>query len=250
MEKTFTRQLREEFDVPGGIAVWLIVSHLWVLATPLALIWAIDAYADSLPTALANPMLVIMASAIYIGSTAFEVAQNSADRWYLTEATRSVADLVFNVGLTIVFCLYTIAFTGFDWLAAVAILLTVIYPVLYVRTINAHRSVSGIVVLIATISLFLVTRDPVVFLFMVGNYFGAYLIATMIQNGSQWLHGWGAFTFGLGYLTWPLAIFNTAHGTPMTWVQFGIITAAVVVAGAVLTPLMRRMERTPRTFGA
>jgi hypothetical protein len=248
MEKTFTRQLREEFDLPVGIATWVAATHIWVLASPLALIWAVDIYADALPTALVNVTLVKIASAIYMASTAFEVAQNSADRWYLTEATRSVADMVFNVGMTFAFCLYTIAFTGFDWLAAVALAITVVYPVLYVRTTNAHRAIGGLVTLIATISLFLVTRDPAAFLFMVGNYFGAYLITLMIQNGSQSLHGWGAFMFGLGYLSWPLAIVNAANGTPMSWTQFGVITAVVIVVGAALTPLMRKMPKTPHTF--
>jgi len=248
MDKTFARQLREEFDLPGGIAAWVVVTHVWVLASPLALIWAIDAYADALPTALANATLVKLASAVYLGSTAFEVAQNAADRWYLTESTRSMADLVFNAGMTLAFCLYTIGFTGLNWLGIATIALTLVYPVLYIKTTDAHRSVSGIVTLLATIALFFVTRDPATFLFMVGNFFGAYLIIVLIKHGSQWLHGWAAFMFGLGYLAWPLAIVNAARGTPMTWLQFGVITAAVIVGGALLTPLLRKLPKTPRTF--
>lgn len=249
MDKSFARQLREEFDVPGGIAVWLIVTHLWVLVTPLVMIWAVGAHGDALPTALASPTLVIIASAIYIGSTAFEVAQNAADRWYLTESTRSGADLVFNTGLTLSFCLYTIGFTGLNWLGIATIALAAVYPAVYIRSTDGHRSVSGVVTLLATAALFLVTRDPAAFLFIVLNACGAYLIMTLIKCGSQWLHGWAAFMFGLGYLAWPLAIINAARGTPMSWVQAGIITAAVIVAAALLTPLLRRLERTPRLFG-
>lgn len=248
MAERFLRQLREEFDVSGGIAAWLIVTHLWVLATPLVMIWAVVAYGDTLP--LASPALVMMASAIYIGSTAFEVAQNAADRWYLTESTRSGADLVFNAGLTLAFCLYTIGFVGLNWLGLATIVLAVVYPAFYIRTIEGHRSVSGVVTLLATVALFLVTRDPAAFLFIVLNACGAYLIMTLIRHGSQWLHGWAAFMFGLGYLAWPLAIVNAARGTPTTWLQFGVITAAVIVGGAVLTPLMRRMPRTPRALSA
>lgn len=250
MEKTFTRQLREEFDVPGGIAAWLIASHLWVLATPLVMIWVIDAYADALPTGLASPALVIIASAVYIGSTAFEVAQNAADRWYLTESTRSGADLVFNTGLTLSFCLYTIGFTGLNWLGIATIALAAVYPAFYIRSTDGHRAVSGVVTLLATVALFVVTRDPAAFLFIVLNACGAYLIMTLIKHGSQWLHGWAAFMFGLGYLAWPLTIVNAARGTPMTWLQFGVITAVVALGGVVLTPLMRRMPRTPRALPA
>ena len=249
MAKTFAVQLREEFDLPAGLATWVAVTHVWVQATPLVMIWAIIACADALPTPFASVTLAVIASAVYMAATAFEVAQNSADRWYLTEATRSVADLIFNCGLTLSFCLYTIAFTGLDWLAWIAIAITAAYPALYVRTTDAHRGIGGIVVLIATLSLFFVTRDPAVWLFMVGNYIGAFLIATMLRTGSQWLHGWGAFMFGVGYLAWPLALFNAADGTPMSWSSFGIITLAAVIVVAALLPLLRRLQRTPRQFG-
>ncbi|MGI9342287.1 MAG: hypothetical protein ACR2QV_05520 [Gammaproteobacteria bacterium] len=248
MEKTFTRQLREEFDVPGGIAIGLIASHLWVLAMPLVMMWAVITYADALLVPLANPMLVVIASALYIGSTSFEVAQNAADRWYLTEATRSGADLVFNVGLTLSFCLYTIGFVGLNWLGLAAVVLTIVYPAVYIKTTDAHRSVSGIVTMLATIALFFVTWDPATFLFIVGNFIGAYLITILIKNGSQWLHAWAAFMFGVGYLAWPLAIVNAANDTPISWLQFGVITAVVGVAAAALTPLLRGLPRTPRAF--
>jgi len=248
MEKTFARQLREEFDVPGGLAISLILSHLWVLAMPLVMIWAVITYADVLLIPLANPMLVVIASAIYIGSTSFEVAQNAADRWYLTEATRSGADLVFNVGLTLSFCLYTIGFVGLNWLGLAAVVLTAVYPTLYIRTTDGHRAVSGVVTLIATVALFFVTWDPAAFLFIVGNFVGAYLITTLIKHGSQWLHAWAAFMFGVAYLAWPLAIVNAANDTEMSWLQFGVITAVVGVVAAALTPLMRRLPKTPRTF--
>ena len=110
MEKSFPQRLKEEFDLPTPVAVWVVITHIFVLASPLALIWAIHAYGHWLP--LANPILVQFASAVYIAATAFETAQNSADRWFLTEATRSVADLFFNSLITVAACMYTMGFYG------------------------------------------------------------------------------------------------------------------------------------------
>ena len=172
MNTSFAQQLREEFDLPTPIAVWVVVTHIFVLSCPLVLIWAIDKYSSLLPQSLSNATLVQLASAVYIGATAFEVAQNSADRWYLTEATRSVADLFFNAFMTVAFCMYTIGFYGNIWMSMAAIILTIIYPFAYIKNHPSHRGINGTVVLLATASLYLVTGDPAVFLFLAGTGLG------------------------------------------------------------------------------
>ncbi len=82
MDKSLAQQLREEFDLAAPVATWVVITHLFVLACPLALICAVDAYASLLPAEMASATLVKLACAVYIGATAFEVTQNSADRWY------------------------------------------------------------------------------------------------------------------------------------------------------------------------
>lgn len=244
--KTFAQQLREEFDLPVSTAVWVVATHIFVLACPLSLIWAVDVYGDSLPTAFANATLVKIACAVYIGATAFEVAQNSADRWYLTEATRSVADLFFNALMTFAFCLYTIGFYRNIWLALVTTLLTVVYPLAYIKNHPSHRAISGTVVLIATISLYLATSDPVAFLFLVGNGIAVYFISFLIRRHAQWLHAWGAFLFGVAFLAWPWAVFNAATGQTKSWFFVAGVTAGVGLLAAIFTPFVSKLEATPR----
>ena len=246
MNTSFAQQLREEFDLPTPIAIWVVVTHIFVLACPLVLIWAIDKYASLLPQALSNATLVQLASAVYIGATAFEVAQNSADRWYLTEATRSVADLFFNAFMTVAFCLYTIGFYGNIWMSGAAIILTILYPFAYIKNHPSHRGINGAVVLLATASLYLVTRDPAVFLFLAGTGLGVYLITFLMKQHAQWLHGWAALVFGLAFLPWPWAIFNAAHGETTSWsLVIGLTVAAGIVAAG-LTPFLAKMRPTPR----
>jgi hypothetical protein len=246
MDTSFAQQLREEFDLPVPTAVWVVITHFFVLACPLALIWAVDAYGDLLAQPLANATLIKLASAVYIGATAFEVAQNSADRWYLTEATRSVADLFFNSFMTVAFCMYTIGFYANTWMALAAVILTLIYPLAYIRNHPAHRGISGTVVLLATISLYRVTGDPVVFLFLVGNGLAVYFIMALIKKRAQWLHALGAFTFGVAFLPWPWAIFKAAQGEPASWGFVIGVTAAIVVAAAAMAPFLAKAKATPR----
>jgi hypothetical protein len=249
MDLSFERQLREEFDLPAPVAIWVVITHFFVLACPLVLIWAIDAYGSQLRLSLANATLVQLASAVYIGATAFEVAQNSADRWYLTEATRSVADLFFNAFMTVAFCMYTIGFYGNFWMSLAAIILTTSYPIAYIKNHPAHRGINGTVVLLATISLFLVTGDPIVFLFLVGNGLAVYFILFLFKQRAQWLHGWAALIFGLAFLPWPWAIANAAKGEPSSWVFVIAVSVAIAIGAAALTPVLSKMKVTPHRSG-
>jgi hypothetical protein len=247
---SFEQQLREEFDLPTPIAIWVVITHVFVLSCPLILIWVIDKYASLLPDALANATMVQLASAVYIGATAFEVAQNSADRWYLTVATRSVADLFFNSLMTVAFCMYTIGFYGNTWMSLAAVILTIIYPFAYIRNHPSHGGINGTVVLLATVSFYLLTGDPAVFLFLSGTGLGVYLITFLVKRHAQWLHGWAALVFGLAFVPWPWAIVNAANGETASWGFCVGVTLASGVLAAVLTPFMTKMAPTPRRYGA
>jgi len=248
MNSEFSQQLREEFDLTPSMATWIVLTHVFVLACPLALIWAVEKYGDLLPTPFVYPTLILIASAVYIGATSFEVAQNSADRWYLTEATRSVADLFFNSFMTVAFCMYTIGFIGLGWIALVTVVLTVLYPFAYIRNHPSHRGLSGTVVLIATFALYWVTGDPVAFLFMVGTGAGVYFITFLVKQHAQVLHGWAAFFFGLGFLVWPWAIVNAVNGTQMSWLSFVAVVGVIGLLLAAVTPVLSKAKTTPRQY--
>ena len=97
-------------------------------------------------------------------------------------------------------------------------------------------------------SLYLLTDDPAVFLFMLGNAAGVFCILFLMKRRAQWMHGWGAFSFGLGFLAWPWAIINAVNGTQLSWlVTAGLFVAGAIVIGA-LTPLFSNAKATPRQF--
>ena len=144
--------------------------------------------------------------------------------------------------------MYTMGFYGNGWMSAVAVALTVAYPVAYIQNNPTHRGISGIVVGLATISLFLVTGDPIAFLYLVGNFFGVYLIVLLFQYRSQWLHGWAAFTFGIGFLAYPWAVVNAGRGEPASWALVAGITAAIILAVATLHLILPKLKVTPRVY--
>ena len=248
MSKSLAQQLREEFDLAAPVATWVVLTHIFVLATPLVLMWAIYKYADVMPLQMTSPSLVLLASAVYIGATAFEVAQNSADRWYLTEATRSVADLFFNSFMTVSFCMYTIGFSSTLWMTVIVVFLTILYPIAYIKDHPSFRGINGIVVVIACYSLYRVTGDPMAFLFMLGNALGVYCIVFLMKRRAQWIHGFAAFIFGLGFLAWPIAIVNAANGTQISWVFAAAIVTVTGLIAAAITPLMSKARETPRVY--
>ena len=245
MKANSVHQLRREFDLTSAMASWIVVTHVFVLACPLLMIWAVDKFSGQLSTPFVFPTLIHIASAVYICATAFEVAQNSADRWYLTEATRSVADLLFNTFLTFAFWLYAVGFLGLGWWAAVAAVFTLLYPFAYIWNHPSHRGLTGAVVLIATMGLYQVTADPTVFLFIAGNGAGVYFILLLTRQHAQVMHGWAALSFGAGFLAWPWAVVNAAQGTQISWLALAIIVGAIGLVLAALTPLLTKLPATP-----
>ena len=192
----------------------------------------------------------MIASAIYIGATAFEVAQNSADRWYLTEVTRSVADLFFNSLMTMAFSIYTIGFSGngLDRSAYDSAHRTL--PVsLTSKNHPSHRGINGTVILIATTSIYWITKDPIVFLFLVFTGVGVYFITFLMKTACAvvtWLRRLflrpGVSCLAVGdHKTPPM-------GSKISWLTFGIATAIIVATAAAITPVLSRAKATPRQY--
>jgi hypothetical protein len=144
--------------------------------------------------------------------------------------------------------MYTIGFLGMGWVSLVAVVLTLVHPFAYIANHPSHRGLSGTVVMMATISLYWVTSDPIVFLFMVGNGLGVYFITMLVKSRAQWLHGCGAFSFGLGFLSWPWALSNAANGTPLSWLSFAAVTTVIAVVAAALKPALSGAKETPHQY--
>ena len=84
-----TDQLWADIDLRGGEAVWVLLAHLYALLVPVALCVAVYEHWGYLSGATDRPSLFFVAACLLTAGSAFEVAQNTMDRWYLTENTAS-----------------------------------------------------------------------------------------------------------------------------------------------------------------
>ena len=136
----------------------------------------------------------IIAAAVMMAGSAFEIAQNGFDRWYLTAETGSAAGtgfsdfmffwlIVMSQGLLIVACVGDQA-----WIIALCLLLVAAFPFLYFRQKMPFLplSVLGVGSMIAA---YLSFGDPVIFLQLLLSQGTMYFFRCLLQTGAQVLHG-------------------------------------------------------------
>ena len=78
-----TAGLRAQVALPTPVAIWVLAAHAIALLTPLLLLWAVYANWVFVSALAAAPGIFYVAVAFMMAASAFEIAQNTADRWYL-----------------------------------------------------------------------------------------------------------------------------------------------------------------------
>ena len=166
---TTTEQLRAAVDLPPGTATWVLLAHAVTMLNPLVVVWAVYAYPDFVAERAHAPLFFFIGSGVLMAGSAFEVAQNTLDRWYLTPETASCEGRAFCD-----LCFYTLICAGLGCYAHAAagdlVLPTVIamaappYFAWAYATDRAPFPALGLVGITSSVSLFLALGDPVVFL--------------------------------------------------------------------------------------
>ena len=95
-----SQSVRAQIDLPAPVAVWVLAAHAIALLTPLLLLWAVHANWGYVAAQAAVPGLFYVAVALMVAGAAFEIGQNTADRWYLEKGMGStdstaLADFLF-----------------------------------------------------------------------------------------------------------------------------------------------------------
>ena len=75
--------LRAQIDLPAPVATWVLAAHAVSFLTPLVLLWAVHVNWEYVAGQAQAPAFLYVAVALMMASAAFEIAQNTADRWYL-----------------------------------------------------------------------------------------------------------------------------------------------------------------------
>jgi len=242
--------LRSQIDLPAPVAIWVLFAHAVAQFTPLVLIFSIY---DNWEFVIANtnaPGLFYAACALMMATSAFEIAQNTFDKWYLEPGMGSTtdpafADFIFYLFSCSTFVIIIIACMGnLLWLIALSVLLLLLFIFLYM-TDRPPFAVLGILSLISTVTLFLSFGNPIVFIQIVTGQLTVYFFSLLIKTKAQSMHGLTAFISCTG--TWFIAwgIYGAASDEPKSWAFVIFLTIFFALAALLLKPRLEKLKPTP-----
>ncbi len=244
--------IRSEIEIRGPVAAWVLLAHAYALCVPLALIPVFWRHGSWLAAHTDFPWLLPVAAAVLIAGSAFEISQNTADRWYLVPGLGStgaaaVSDLLFNFCVVAGQVLLAIAFRGSEVpVLLAAVVITVAQPVLYVLGRGVFAPISAAGLMVAVLG-YRVTADPVVFLSLPMAGLTLYFYTALLRTGAQVLHGCttAAASSGLWFVV--LALSGAAAGrTPVSWMAIAVVVALGAVLAIGFRPALLRLPASPR----
>ena len=180
--------------LPVATAIWVLSAHLYAILVPLLLMLAVHQHWDALQGLVAYPALFYVAAGIMMAGSAFEVSQNALDHWYLTPETGSAngtgfCDFMFFWFIVASQALVAAACAGDQlWVLLVAMLLVLIFPVLYMRQTLQFLPLAILGTLAALVA-FVRLGDPIVFLQLILSPLTMFFFGYLLQTGNQVLHG-------------------------------------------------------------
>ena len=239
-----------EIELPPGLAIWVVTVHLLTLLSPLVLVWQINQHWDFVQAHAYNAALLYVAIALMMASSAFEIAQNAFDRWYLTGDTASAlmssfSDFLFYVFLVAGLVTIVIACQGDVIWAVVGIVAAVAFTTLYLLGLSPYPALS-VLGLTATTALYFSFGDPVVFLQLVCSGLTLFFFDLLLKTGAQVLHGFTTGSNALGVLMIVWAISNGATDQTKSWVFVLAVAAATGLVAFLMRPTLSKLTTTPR----
>jgi hypothetical protein len=243
-------RVRAQVDLPAGVAAWVLVAHALTLASPFVLLWATHAHADHLARMLDRPVLVDVAAGAFLVGSAFEAAQNTADRWYYEGPYPALADLLFNGAIALGLGALALAASGHEpWIIAAVVVCLAAFPVLYLSD-RAPFPVTGILGVLAVALLWHRLHSPLVWLMLVFSPgLNLTFLGLIVRTRAQSLHGAIALSNGVGLLAVVVAIDLSASGRSVGWVPTVAIALTVGLLVLVAWGPLSRLGPTVRPSG-
>ena len=234
----------------GPVAVWVLAAHGWALFVPLALIAVLVVHGDYVAARVDYPWAFYIAAGVMMAGSAFEIAQNTIDRWYLTRECasaegKSFCDLMFfwmivaSQALVIVAC-----YGSWLWLTTLVVFLTVAYPWFYVR---AKLDIAPLAILgtASVIAVWFRFDDPIVFLQLLISPLTGVLFSALLRTAAQSLHGFVTLVASSNPLFLVWAIQASSDGTPTSWLVLGIGVISLIILIVLIPRMTNNLSETP-----
>jgi hypothetical protein len=193
---------------------------------------------------------------LMMAGSAFEIAQNAIDRWYLTAETASAegtgfCDFLFYWFIVMSQGAIAIACMGNNiWVVLTSIIFIAVFPLLYFRQV-AHFLPLTVLGLLSVVTAYLKFEDPVIFIQLLLSPLTMYFFGCLLKTGAQVLHGFTTSSAASGVLFLAWGIHGAAEAQPQSWIfvlaAFGItaIVAAAIRPWLLRLPVTRRVESFP-----
>ena len=240
-----------ELKIRGAVAVWVLFAHLWALLLPLALVTVVALNIEFVATSSDYAWLFYVTAGVMMAGSAFEIAQNTIDRWYLTPGCgsadgKSFCDMMFFWMIVLSQALVIIACFGARWWLTVPVLLiAVVYPWFYSRA----RLTIVPLALLGTASVaaaWFTFRDPLIFLQLLVSPLTGAVFGALLRTGAQVLHGVTTLVASSNVLILTLAIAGAADGEPTVWWVAGGIGLLAAAAIPLIPQATKNLAATPQ----
>lgn len=247
------RQVLSAIHISAPEATWVLGAHFYALLTPLVLVTVTRHHWEYLVATVHAPSLFYVAAALSTAGSAFEVAQNAIDKWYLTPDTASASGVGFCDMLAFWFVtmgqsLAVLALAGESgWVMAAAAIAVIGYPVAYLTQVG-HFTVPSLMGLLLAVLGYRAFGDPVIFLSVFLGFATLVFFGALLKTGAQVLHGFTTIVASSGIWFFAWAVHDGAAGRSNSWWLVGgiVVLGAAVVAAA--WPLMTRLPASVRVI--
>lgn len=241
MKPTARARIAQEIDLPAPTALWVLSAHLFVLLSAVPLLLVMPRAA----AAFASPALVYVGAAVYTAGIAFECAQNTLDRWYLTSTRETFCDCLFNSFMIAGFSLMAMGASAQSWIWALSIVVALAHPWFYVAGSWVRFPLLTCALLLVDYAMFEALAANVAFVHTLLTFAGLYFLALLMRTHAQVFHGCAAACFGLSLCAFPWGIAHHANREAVTW--GALSTGSLVVTGLlfVLWPWLSNFRATP-----
>ncbi len=242
--------LARTVHLPPATAVWVLTAHACALLLPLALALVVAANLDYVSAQVDYPVLLFLTAAVMLAGSAFEIAQNSIDRWYLTPDTasahgKSFCDLLFYWMIVASQALVIVACVGeWLWLTVSVTVVVVLYPWCYPRA-RLDILPLALLGLGAAAAGYYRFDNPVFLLQLLVTPLVNSLFGTLLKTGAQFLHGFVTLAAASNALLLAWGIASSAAGDPLSWPAFGSAAIAILAIAALVPRATRNLEPTP-----